>query len=452
MRSTRRITQAALIVSLLSAVPADAIEMVYSHRGLVTDSEVIVVATLRGVTGYMKNGCFVDEGYLDVERVVCGNVATGDSLLLRWQNYPGVACPTVSHYSSVGKSRLWFLKRDATGVLRADTNQRVWPVDELEAFLDTMAAYPYHVVTPAYDVGERVVVTIEFWNATTSSISVPAIRVANGRIVYGKGFHLDLQPGYSRDAEIPLVFRSNVLIRDDQLAHESLAPGETMRVDLPLSELVVEMPPGLYRFNVRVDGRFTTHGVRVRSAWETGMDRARGTAREIPYCIQTLRAGAPESDGAFSLLGLARTETSRFADELMSLSDSLTTQWRWQVMHLIGWLDIPIEDRVDFYLARINDPVVHGSAVGGAGQMLQMGTLYRRDEIVAALLALLDAEDAGMRHSAVGTVSNCRITGALPALKIIGRYDPDEEIRRSAWWAIDVLEGRIPCKDRRIVN
>ncbi len=448
----RTLVQAALFTAALGPAPAHAIEMAYSHRGLVTDSEVIVIATLRGTSGYMKNGCFIDEGILDVDRVVCGSVAPGDSLLVRWQNYPGVAGRGVSHYPNIGKSRLWFLKGDVEGVLRADTEQRVWPVDELETFLDTLAAYPYYVRTPEYAIGERVVITIEFRNATTSTLSVPTIRVANGRVVYGQGFNLVLKTGYSMGIETPVVFRPDVLTRDAHLAHTNLAPGETRRVDLPLSGLLTEMPPGLYRFNVHVDGHVTGHGVRVQTSWETGLDRVRGTPGEIPYYIQTLRDGDPESGSALMMLSLARKETARFADELMSLSDSLRTSMRLEIMRLIGRLDTPIEELVDFYLARIDDRVVGAGAVFGASQMLDGGNPYRRDEIVNALLALLDDEDLATRLGAIGTVSNCRITAALPALRIIARYDPDEEARRDAWWAIDVLEGRMPCKDRPVVH
>lgn len=441
----------AILALAICAASAHAIEMSMSHRGLVTDSDVIVIAILEGTHGEMKYGRYVEEGMLRIQRVVCGDVKTGEMLLLRWSNFPGVVCPRVAHGQHTNKSRLWFLKRDTDGTYLAGTDQRSWPADEVETFIDTLAAYPYHVITPRYNLGDRVVVTIEFRNATASPLSVPTIRVLEGRVTYSNGFALVLHPAYSMGEEKPLTLRPGALERNARLDRTTLAPGERYRADVSFSDIVLNASAGLYRFDVRVDGRMTTHGVRVQSEWETACDRVRDTPEEFPFYIRTLRAGGPRADDAIRMLEVKRTETSRFADELMSLCDSLDTQPRWQVMRLIRWLDVPTETQMDFFLACIGDaaPEVRACAAGGIGQLVQSGA-YRRDDGVAFLLTLLDDEDPMTRHGAVGTISNARISEGLPSLRIIARYDPDEETRRSAWWAIDVLEGRRPCKDRKV--
>jgi hypothetical protein len=453
----RRVILAATLLStvLLSPLtrlpPAHASELALSHRDLVTDSDVIVVATLRDTRSEMKYGLKVEDGILHVERVLCGNVKIGDALPLRWENFPSVACPRVEHGRHLHKSRLWFLTRGEEGVYRAGTDQRARPPDDVETFIDTLAAYPYRVVTPRYDLGAKAIVSIEFRNVTALPLSVPTVRVSDGRVTHGRGFELEFDPRYSMGVETPTDLRPGALTEDDRLERTTLAPGETRRVEIPFSDLISEMPVGLYRFDVRVDGRRTTHGIRVQTEWESAVDRVRNTPAEVPYHIQTLRSGGPFADSAIMMLRLKRIETARFADELMSLCDSLDTPLRTQVMNLITWLDIPSEDQMDFYLARADDPraEVRASASNGIGILLQSSS-YRREEAVAFLLTMLDDEDPMTRRGAIGTVNNARVVEALPSLKIIARNDPDEETRRSAWWAIDVLEGRQPCKDRRI--
>ncbi len=451
------------------AAPIRAIEMAYSHRDLVTSSDVIVVATLTNVDGQMKNGYFVEQGDLHVERVVCGDVKPGQVLVLRWQNFPNVACPRVEHGRRLGESRLWFLQRDASGVFLAGTDQRSWPVEEVETFLDTLAAYPYHVVTPRYDLGKAVIVTIEFRNATASPLSVPTVKVADGRVTYGDGFGIVFQPRHAytvgrrpdknsggfaipaSQSSIECRVRPDRLQYDERLARTILAPGESVRAELSFSDILEEMPPGRYRFDVRIAGRRTSHGVQVLTAWETGVERVRDTPGELTYYIQTIRKGLPETDAALSMLRLKRTEAPMFAGELISLCDSLEAATRVRVMGIITWLDIPHEAQMDFFLDRVGDPApeVHRAAVGGAGHLAQSGT-YRRDEAAAWLMGLLDDEDPAVRGAVIGTISNARIAEALPSLRFIARYDSDAETRRAAWWAVDVIEKRNPCTGRSL--
>jgi len=445
------VSPSALFLLLLHSVPAHAIEALYSHRDLITDSEVIVIATLKDLRSYMKGGLLVEEGYLHVERVVCGDVKVGDAPRLRWQNHPNVACPRVEHARNANQSRLWFLERDATGSLTANTNQRAWPVDELETFLDSLAAYPYHVVTPRYDAGDRVIVTIEFHNATVSPLTVPTIKLADGHVAYSRGFAMAFHPRYERMEPTPVVVRPGTLVQDDALERTTLAPGASYRVELAFSDVLEETPPGLYRFDVRVDGHRTTHGLHIRSAWETGLERVRGTSAEFAYHIQTIRTGRAGTDASIILLQERGSEGSFFANELMALSDSLETKTRLQVMGMIPWLNIPPDSRMDYYLERIDNPIpeIRAAAGGGVGRVLQDRSVdYRRDEAIALLMSLLDDENAIVRRAAVSAFWNAGASIALPSLKFFARYDGDLEIRREARRVVNAMEGRNPCSDR----
>lgn len=437
-------------ILLLRIPPAHAIEVAWSHRDLIIDSDVIVVATLTNTRGEMKYGWYVEEGDLQIERVIWGDMKPGDTLRLRWRNLPNIACPRTEHARRAGESLLWFLERDQDGTFSANTDQKVWPVEEVPTFIDSLAAYPYRILIPQFDIGGGATFAIHFRNATAEPLSVPTIHTDNARVTYGPGFDLKMKSRYAMGVEYPISVRPGSLIKDGTLARTVLATGDAVRVDVPFADMVDVTMPGGYWFEIVIDGCRIRQQLRIRSSWETSVERVQNSPGEMRFYIQALRKGE-YAESAILMLEMKHTECNRLAYELMSLSDSLATSSRTRLMRLISWLDIPPEDKMDFYLGRTGDPSpeIRMSAGHGAGNILQSST-YRRDETVAVLLRMLDDEDFQTRRSVISTINNSRVTEALPSLRIIARHDPDEEIRRSAYWAIAVLEGRIPCKDRRI--
>ena len=391
----------------------------------------------------MKNGYFVEEGDLNIERVLCGDVKVGDAPLLQWRNRPNVACPRTEHARHADQSLLWFLERDASGALTANTSQRAKPLDELEAYLDTLAVYPFHVITPIYDQGDRVIVTIEFHNATTTPITVPTVKVGDDGVTCSRGLSIAFHPRHYSGGSTPAVVRPDSWKEDEKLARTTLAPGQSVRATLSVSNLLGDMQPGIYWFDVRVDGRPSRHAVRVRSAWETGFERVRDTPAEIPYYIRSIRAGGPGAQGSIMSLQLRAREVSPFAGELMALSDSLDAPSRGQLISLLGHLDIAPDVLMDYFEDRLDDPTpeVRAAAASCVGRLLRDPKMqHRRDHTTALLMSMLDDENPQVRLFTVASLSSSNAIIALPSLRILAGYDDDRQVRKEAQRAVELLE------------
>ncbi len=453
MRLLARCTIFALVSSLLLLpVATRAIWVAMDLRQTVTTSDEIVVATLQDVRSRHENDYDLGEGDLVVERVVWGTSKPGETLVLRWRNRAGIVCPRVEHTGSQAQRQLWFLTRNADGSVQADHPDRVMPVEELETVMDTLAVYPYRVIAPNCDAGQRATITIEFRNATSRALTVPGFDRENGELAYGDGFKFT--PGFrnSQGQGIALALKPDAPFRyDASLASQTLGPGDSFRVELPFSDMVGALEPGYVRFGVQLSGMKVEYGFSVRSVWQARLERVIDTSNEVPFYLQTIRAKAPEASAALSMLRLKPQAVASVVDELMALSDSLETNTRCEIMMLVSHVDSEPERRVDFFLDRVDDPDrrVRDTAFGSACNVVAFRNLeYRREEIVARLMAQLDDEDPLVRQSAASSLSSLRAVMAVPSLQRLVSHDGVEQVRRSAQYAIDTIEGRNCCKCR----
>jgi HEAT repeat protein len=132
----------------------------------------------------------------------------------------------------------------------------------------------------------------------------------------------------------------------------------------------------------------------------------------------------------------------------MRMCDSLETNIRAQVIALVGSLKLDEETRLEFLLERIDDaePAVKRAAWSGVCQILgHQAVQYRRDEVVARLLAQLEDPDPDVRRTAANALASIKEMGAVPSLHSLATGDSDERVRRDAVRAIETIEGRNRC-------
>jgi hypothetical protein len=451
MRLLARVVFLILLSSLLFAAAAHASAYVLAElRQLVTASDDIVVGTLQNVGSIEEDGRIMGQGDLLVERVMWSRARPGETLSLRWYTASKVTGGIVALDQSERTSQLWFLTRDRNGSVSA-SRQRMTPEDA-GTVLDTLAAYPYRVIAPDREPGQAAVVTLEFRNATARAIAVPAVRNVNGLLTYGDGFALKTSVYPDDRARAPLSLRTNASFHHDPtLPAVVLSPGESSRVEIPFSALYDSLPPGLCQVDVGVNGHTTQHRFRMISRWVNALTRVRGTPAEGPFHVQTIRSRAPEAKSAIIELLSNRDMATAVSPDLMQLCDSLETDMRGQVMLALVHTSTKPEERIDFFMDRIDDsaPAVADAALFSASAVLGGTNIqYRRDEVIQRLIERLGDEDPKVRHSAASHLSDLHATAALPDLQRLVGNDASEDVRRSAQWAIDTIEGRKCCTCR----
>lgn len=421
-------------------------------RQLITTADDIVIGRVQSLGTAEVDGRPVGQGDLRVDRVLWSRARTGEILSLRWPAATRGLGGTFMLTGAEQKSELFFLTRDPDGAVRAD-DQRMRPEDE-QMVLDTLAAYPYRVTAPDRDLGDPVVVTVEFRNSTDKNITVPAVRSVDGTVTYGDGFRFKAliavsdERGRLLDKSPPLAPVGEPFHRDPSLRPVVLHPGESSKVELSLSDLYGSVPACQCVLTVSVNGRGTRHFFRVRSPWESQLLRVVNTPAEAPFYVKMLRAGGEHTRTAALELQSRPDIATQVASDLMQLCDSLDTDSRRRVITVLSSSYIAPETRINFLLNRIDDPLVGNAALFGASRVIGPENPYRRDEVINRLMERLWDEDAQVRDAAASRLADVRATIAVPELQRLATEDASEGVRKSAQWAIDTIEGRNCCKCR----
>lgn len=329
------------------------------------------------------------------------------------------------------------------------------PVEEAEAVLDTLAAYPYCVSAPDRDPGEPATVAIVFRNSTHANLAIPGFRTVGTQVSHGAGFAFVIDtreivnPAVRPVAAPAVDLNSNATLRyDNSIATEKLAPGRTKRIDIPFSDAYDKLPPRRYNFATYVNGRRTDHHFIVRTDWGSRLNRVRHTPAESAFYLQTLRNRGAESRSAATMLRLMGDDAMAVAPDLMRMCDSLATDVQSEVISLIARMDLDAETRLEFLLERIDnpEPAVRKAAWSGVVQVLgNQSVLYRRDEVVARLMAELDDPNPGVRANAANALASIKAIEAVPELQSLTTSDTDERVRRDAARAVEAIEGGNNC-------
>jgi len=420
-------------------------------RQLITTADDIVIGRVQSLGTAEVDGRPVGQGDLRVDRVLWSRARTGEILSLRWPAATRALGGTFMLTGAEQKSELFFLTRDPDGAVRAD-DQRMRPEDE-QMVLDTLAAYPYRVTAPDRDLGDPVVVTVEFRNSTDKNITVPAVRSVGGIVTHGDGFRFKARIYLSDErgrllASPPLAPVGDAFRRDPALRPVVLHAGESSKVELSLSVLYGSVPTSQCELIIGVNGRTTRHHFRVRSPWQSHLLRVANTPAEAPFYVQTIRAGAGQARAAALELQSRPDLATQVAPDLMNLCDSLDTDMRCQVISILSRTYLAPETRINFLLDRVDDPSVGSAALFSASTVLGPEVQYRRDEVVSRLMERLWDEDAQVRDAATSKLADMRVGIAVPELQRLATGDASEGVRKSAQWAIDTIEGRNCCKCR----
>jgi hypothetical protein len=224
---------------------------------LVPGSDFIVVGTLRGVTEYTADGVDYGEGRIDVSEVIWGGVASGDLLLLRWQNSSAIVCPRIEQKHNAHEEGIWLLTRDGEAV-RANNPGRFVGLSERGKVEAALRNSPVVLRSESYWVkpGEPMRFSVVYRNTSNVPRAFPGLVFEGGSIHLSPGSRLSVSVTLC-DGEAYVVPRmSGRVVRDTTLAPVTVPPRGEHRVALDLREMIVKEPAekDSLTINLKFDG------------------------------------------------------------------------------------------------------------------------------------------------------------------------------------------------------
>jgi hypothetical protein len=129
----------AIALLLLLAGAAGADEPPVPLKKLVARCDAVIVGTLGEVQERSDRGVDSGAGILTVERVLSGRLEPGDRLPLRWSG-GGIAGTGLGRAERAGDRRIWLLRFDPDGTVRADPFHRSVDVERLPEVTEHLAA------------------------------------------------------------------------------------------------------------------------------------------------------------------------------------------------------------------------------------------------------------------------------------------------------------------------
>lgn len=203
---------------------------------LVADSDLIVVGTLKDVRKYTRGEQDYGRGTIEVKEVLWGKAKPGDRLALRWSNSSRIICPRVEHKPHANKERVWLLKEGRCGTVRADYPGRVLDSYYEAAIPMMMGSTPIRVVGGLYST--KMPVTVEFiiGNASARTLVLPTLSQQKGVLHMDRRFRLIVY-NWSTSRKHPFSFSAGKVVRSSEPMTTVIAPGQTYRVKVNLTEL-----------------------------------------------------------------------------------------------------------------------------------------------------------------------------------------------------------------------
>lgn len=128
-----------IVLVLLFPAAAAAQWVIMSLESAVSDSDVIVVGTLRNVSEETKDEIDYGVGEIVVEEVLWGSAQAGQRLTLAWQNSSNIDCPRVEHRAHQDRQAIWLLThKPEGGGVAADNPGRFVPLEKRGRVLELL--------------------------------------------------------------------------------------------------------------------------------------------------------------------------------------------------------------------------------------------------------------------------------------------------------------------------
>ncbi|MET0649385.1 MAG: hypothetical protein ABW208_22475 [Pyrinomonadaceae bacterium] len=224
---------------------------------LVQESDLIIVGTLRDVREHTADETDYGEGQIVVREVIWGEVAPGDSLLLKWQNESAVTCPRVEHKYNANEEGVWLLKRDGEAV-RADYPGRFIEPSKRRAVEAALERSPVVLRSDKNWVkpGEPMRFSVVYRNVSNAPRTFPGLAFEGGNLRLSSGSRLAFKVTFDSGDAYGMARLSGRVEQDKGLAPVAVPPRGEHRVEIDLREMLAAEPSENYSYDVtlRFDG------------------------------------------------------------------------------------------------------------------------------------------------------------------------------------------------------
>lgn len=234
-----------LLLLLLLPASARASWAHVSVEQLVQETDLIVVGTLRDVSAHTADEMDYGRGRIEVHEVIWGKVSPGDSLLLKWSNPSGLACPRVEHKHHQGEKGIWLLTRDGEAV-GANYPGRFVELSERRRVEAALARSPVVLRAEGYWVKRDgpISFTVVYRNLSREPREFPAAEFDAGRLRLSPGSRLVVK--VRRDEDEEDVNRKAGLagrvLNDRALSPVTVGARDEHRVEVSLRALMADEP------------------------------------------------------------------------------------------------------------------------------------------------------------------------------------------------------------------
>lgn len=148
---------------------------------LVSDSDLIVVGTLRDVEESSHDGVDYGQGTIEVREVLWGQIKAGDKLTLKWQNSSAIICPRVEHRGNAGEKGVWLLTKGDKGSVEADYPGRFVNLSERKR-VENLLRRGIFLAGGWFKANEPFTVTALYRNVSDNERSFPSLAYREGSL------------------------------------------------------------------------------------------------------------------------------------------------------------------------------------------------------------------------------------------------------------------------------
>ena len=434
----RTIILAACVMALFLPNTAGSMGIVLSLEQVVQEADVILVGTLGPTRGWNDRGFDMARGPIAVSRVIWGDIGGASTVMLEWENVANIVCEEL----------VWFLEHKEDDVYTARNVANRKPLSWMPRVRTVLRHYPFQIDIPrGFGPGDRPVIRITFRNASLTPLSIPGVRVRDGRVEHDPVVEIALW-GKRNGSFESLPFRHDRLVENGNIEPVTLAPGESFEIPIDLGALVDSLPPGPYRFGMRLQAQdrlvqhffsiYTAEGARYHAAWENH--------EFIPYTIAVLEGREP-GNPAYVLnwctsFGKAATAVVPAAQAFHAREDD--PDLRLGAVRLISSTDDDAARRLAFFgeLLESDDARIRGQAL----QALRATRIppEKQAEFMERMLELINSEsEPEQRRAGVVALQGCESTPELQAmLETLAEVDGDPNVRAAAVGVLRHFERR----------